>query len=337
MALPLNQPIGTPWTSESVPGSPLRCVGLNAVPRIRRRSAASGAAIIPADWAADHATSHPCRGTRGDSGSIISSVNGESTVRENRARCGEGASGRRDGRRPGPRGSGPPPAGRVRPSDGRSFATAHSRSANPGSSRPAACSMKCQEISLATTFRKVIRNLGSARAGIDGDRPAIGEGRLGVIVVDLLGFLGLILDRLILAVLGIIHLEGLDMDLGLAMEHVQVAGDLGLELLDLEEDDDVGVEVAGDLGRVGLLGVGLDPGRDLVGVDDRDLLDLLPQDRGEFPAQVALQRGYSPIESETARQRITTFLPWNDGLASAGRSSARRAGGNRPASAGRNR
>ena len=61
----------------------------------------------------------------------------------------------------------------------------------------------------------------------------------------LCGFLGLILDRLVLAVLGVLHLEGLDMHLGVAVDHVQVAGTLDLELLDFEEDDDVRIEVAG--------------------------------------------------------------------------------------------
>ena len=108
-----------------------------------------------------------------------------------------------------------------------------------------------------------------------GNGPRLGKVRLRVFVVDVVGFLGLVLDRLVLAVLGILHLEDLDVDLGFAVDHVQVARGLDLKLLDLQEDGDVGVEVAGRVGRVGPVGMGFHPGRDLVGLDDGDLLDFL--------------------------------------------------------------
>ncbi len=58
-----------------------------------------------------------------------------------------------------------------------------------------------------------------------GKGPRLGKVRLRVFVVDVVGFLGLVLDRLVLAVLGIFHLEDLNVDLGFAVDHVQVAGD----------------------------------------------------------------------------------------------------------------
>ena len=91
-------------------------------------------------------------------------------------------------------------------------------------------------------------------------------------------------------------------------------GDCDLELLDFEEDRDVGVEVARRVGRVGPVRMGFDPGRDLVGVDDGDLLDLLAQDLE--PARGARRvpaTGYSASAPEVTLHRMTTFFPSSDG------------------------
>ena len=113
-----------------------------------------------------------------------------------------------------------------------------------------------------------------------GNGPRLGNVVSDVFVVDVVGFLGLILDRLVLAVLGILHLEDLNVDLGFAVDHVQVARRLDLKLFDLEEDRHVGVEVAGGVSRIGPVGMGFHPGRDLVGLDHGDLFDFLLQDGG---------------------------------------------------------
>ncbi len=140
-----------------------------------------------------------------------------------------------------------------------------------------------------------------------GNGPRLGKVRLRVFVVDVVGLLGLVLDRLVLAVLGILHLEDLNVDLGFAVDHVQVARRLDLELLDFEEDGDVGIEVAGRVGRIGPVGMGFHPGRDLVGLDDRDLLDFLLARSRQLAGNVAFQR-------REFRERARGHVTQNDDL-----------------------
>jgi len=130
-----------------------------------------------------------------------------------------------------------------------------------------------------------------AGACIDGQGAAIGEACFGVLIVDFLGFLGLIFDRFVFAVLGVFHLVDDDMNLGVAVHDVEIAWGLDLELFHFEEDDDVGVEVVGDFGGIGVAGMGFHPGCGFVGVDDGDFFDLFAQDEREFAGEIAFDRG----------------------------------------------
>jgi len=120
----------------------------------------------------------------------------------------------------------------------------------------------------------------SARPCIDRQWTTIREAAFRISVVDVVRLLGLILDRFVLTVLGVLHLEDLDMHLGVAVDHVQIAWGLALKLLDFEKDGDVRAEIPRRVGWIGPVRMGLGPGRDLVGIDDGDLLDLLAKDRG---------------------------------------------------------
>ena len=175
------------------------------------------------------------RGTRSrstNSRSIIKGVKRESTVLKELV-AGSILLGmeKKTKERAGRRGSGPPP---------RWAYFSIRESWIESSSR---CSTKCQEISLTTIFKKVCLKAARLVPESIGSGPRFGNRLFRVSVVDVVGFLGLILDRLVLAVLGIIKLEYLDMDLGFAVHHVQVAGSLRLELLDFEEDGHVGPEI----------------------------------------------------------------------------------------------
>ena len=74
-----------------------------------------------------------------------------------------------------------------------------------------------------TIFRNVCLNAIRLVPESIGSGPRLGKRALRVFVVNVVSFLGLILDRLVLAVLGIFHLEDLNVHLGVAVHHVQVA------------------------------------------------------------------------------------------------------------------
>src|SRR5271157_4873517 len=122
---------------------------------------------------------------------------------------------------------------------------------------------------------ELVLESGPAHSRVHGDGPSNRERAFLVVVVDRVGLLGLVENRLTLAVLGRGQLEGLDMHLGAALEYVQISRRLNLELLQLEKDHDIRLEVTRGVGRVGPLGMTLNPGPHFLRIDHGDLLHLL--------------------------------------------------------------
>src|SRR5208283_2061071 len=102
---------------------------------------------------------------------------------------------------------------------------------------------------------ELVLESGPAHSRVHGDGSSNRERAFLVVVVDRVGLLGLVENRLSLAVLGPGQLESLDMHLGGALEYVQISRCLNLELLHLEENHDIRLEVTSGVGRVGPLGM----------------------------------------------------------------------------------
>ena len=168
-------------------------------------------------------------------------------------------------------------------------------------------------MSLETIFINVFLNADRLLPVSIGKGPRFGKVRLRVFIVNVMGFLGLILDRLVFAVLGMLHLENLNMDLGLAMDHVQVARRLDLELLDFKKYDHVGIEVAGGVGRFGPVGMGFHPGCDLIGVDDDDFLTFFLKTEASSRGMSRSSEGNSASAAEFTLHRMTTFFSSREG------------------------
>src|SRR5208283_4940804 len=105
---------------------------------------------------------------------------------------------------------------------------------------------------------------GPAHSRVHGDGASNRECAFLVVVVDRVGLLGLVEDRLTLAVLRRGKLEGLEMHLGAALEYVQISRGLNLKLLQFKKDHDIRLEVTRGVGGVGPLGMTLNPGPHLV-------------------------------------------------------------------------
>ena len=113
-------------------------------------------------------------------------------------------------------------------------------------------------------------------------------------------------------------------------------GDCDLKLLDLEEDRDVGLEVARRVGGLGPVRVGLNPGGDLVGSTIVIFLTFFRRMSSQYPRNVAFER------RKFRHSRRRDVAQDHDLLALRAtarwaRSWARMAGGNTTESAGRSR
>ena len=101
-----------------------------------------------------------------------------------------------------------------------------------------------------------------------------------------------------------------------ALEQAGAGRTLRLKLLDFEVGDVLRVEGFGQLRRVGPVGVFLVPGIHLVGVDDVDLLDLLPQN-GARPRATAPDPEWESRRATPGTPLVmtTTRLPFSSGPA----------------------
>src|SRR5271157_3836281 len=142
----------------------------------------------------------------------------------------------------------------------------------------------------AYNLDELVLESGPAHSRVHGDGPSNRERAFLVVVVDRVGLLGLVENWLALAVLGRGELESLNVHLGGALQNVQVSRRLNLKLLHFKKDHDIRLEVTRGVGGVGPLGMTLDPGPHLLGIDQGDLLHRL-EVGDKLPVQVALQRG----------------------------------------------